>query len=745
MTIESVNEPVAANTRVLHIYRRFHPDFTGDGIYYQALLPILAKLGSEHHILATETPRPTVSEPASRMDDSPEVFYLNAERRESNLISLYSWIFSNRNRYDIMHIHSHVDRYFISYLMARMAGWSVIFSCTLDDSPSHLLQSYKTLYRPLVRLLMRAVDKFVAISPFLRDGITAVLPEKKALLLPQGVKLQKQDVTEARRQFRAEQGIADSTTVLVYAGSICLRKNVGFLIQQMPDLLSKHKDLQLIVVGPTLEEDYASHVYNLVEQLGIEDKVKFAGYRQDMYKFYVIGDVFVFASDSEGFGNVLLEAMSFGLPVVSRLLDGVTDYFIQHGDNGFLFRTAEEYRSQVLELIAKPEKRQLFAQHALALVQSDFSLEAIARRYADLYTELRHAKGHSVQCGVSVRTTASGCSSMNAGPAAVGMRPIAQAVSMRPTLITVIDTESEFDWAAGVAADRGAVTSIASLDLAQEIFDQYGVKPCYVVDYPVASHPESAAKLRAMVARGAEIGAHLQPWTTPPMEEALNQWHSFPGNLDSDLLRRKLMILVETIRKNIGVTPLSYKAGRYGISHSTLKLLEEMGFEADLSVGSGFDYRLQGGPDFSRYATTPYAFGAKRRLLELPTTGGFTGTLRNHGPALWRLTDNPPARAIHLRGVLDRTGTASIVRLSPEGHDIGQLKALTRTLLAEGERVFTLSFHSSSLAPGFTPYVRNKDELKRLLATMQQYIDYFLNQIGGESLTPSEARQKLIG
>ena len=334
---------------------------------------------------------------------------------------------------------------------------------------------------------------------------------------------------------------------------------------------------------------------------------------------------------------------------------------------------------------------------------------------------------------------------MDAGPVAVGMRPIAQAASMQPTLITVIDTESEFDWSAGVIADRGAVTSIASLDLAQEIFDQFGVKPCYVVDYPVASHPESAATLKAMISRGAEIGAHLQPWTTPPMEETLDQWHSFPGNLDGDLLRRKLALLVETIRENIGVTPLSYKAGRYGISHSTLTLLEDLGFEVDLSVGSGFDYRQQGGPDFSRYATTPYMFGARRRLLELPTTGGFIGTLRNHGPALWRLTDNSMARALHLRGVLDRTGAASIIRLSPEGHDISQLKELTRTLLAEGVRVFTLSFHSSSLAPGFTPYVRDKDELKQLLATMQHYIDYFLNQVGGVSLTPTEARQKLIG
>jgi len=109
------------------------------------------------------------------------------------------------------------------------------------------------------------------------------------------------------------------------------------------------------------------------------------GYLEDPSMVYRAADAFVFASREEGFGNVLLEAMAFGLPVVSRRLPGVTDSFVEHGRTGFLFDTSEEYCAAVRDLVRLPAVREEVGAAARRSVVASFDLGAIAARYAALY------------------------------------------------------------------------------------------------------------------------------------------------------------------------------------------------------------------------------------------------------------------------------------------------------------------------------------------------------------------------
>lgn len=326
---------------------------------------------------------------------------------------------------------------------------------------------------------------------------------------------------------------------------------------------------------------------------------------------------------------------------------------------------------------------------------------------------------------------------MAAGPRAVGLRPL-RHVPDRPILSLVVDTESEFVWSKGVTDDKGSVESIAQLSRAQDICDPFGARICYVLDHPVASNPSSVPILRALIARGAEIGAHLQPWTTPPVIEPLGGNLAFPGNLPASLERLKLAELKSVIERNFGITPRVYKAGRYGISENTLSTLEELGFDVDLSVTPGFDYTEEGGPDFSRFAASPYHFGRTRPLLELPTTSGFVGYLAALGQPLWEAAGRPQLRGLHLRGLMDRTGGLSRLRLSPEGYDLGQMIRLTEFLFRRGCRHFSLSFHSSTLLAGFTPYSETPADVDIVLAKIRDYLVYFRDRLGGEFKTPTE-------
>jgi hypothetical protein len=195
----------------------------------------------------------------------------------------------------------------------------------------------------------------------------------------------------------------------------------------------------------------------------------------------------------------------------------------------------------------------------------------------------------------------------------------------RRVMVTV-DTEEEFDWSKPRRRDATSVTAIRSLPAAHAHLRGYGIKPAYLVDYPVASTPDSAEVLRGFADAGeATIGAQLHPWVNPPFDEPIDVVNSFPGNLPRRTEHAKLVQLTDAIAGNIGVRPMAYRAGRYGIGPNTEALLDELGYRIDLSVRPLFNYADEGGPDFDHVRPAPYWTGAERRILEVPLTTAFVG------------------------------------------------------------------------------------------------------------------------
>jgi len=316
----------------------------------------------------------------------------------------------------------------------------------------------------------------------------------------------------------------------------------------------------------------------------------------------------------------------------------------------------------------------------------------------------------------------------------------------RPILLVVVDTEEEFDWGAGFDRGATAVSAMAEIGRFQSVCDTAGVHPCYVIDYPVASQPEGYEQLQEYAAAGrCEIGAHLHPWVNPPFDEAVNARNSYPGNLEPELESAKLEALRDTIAVNFGSAPRTYKAGRYGSGPNTPGILEALGFQIDLSAAPCFDLRADGGPDFRFAPADPTWSGAQQRMLSLPTTGGFTGLLSQRQAArLFFAGDSRLLQAIRWRGWLSRLGIAHQQRLSPEGYTLDDNKRLTRQLLAEGHRVLSFSFHSPSLKPGCTAYATSAQEVNEFLDRIRAYIEFFLEELGGEVLTPTQTRDRLV-
>ena len=306
-------------------------------------------------------------------------------------------------------------------------------------------------------------------------------------------------------------------------------------------------------------------------------------------------------------------------------------------------------------------------------------------------------------------------------------------------LAVIVDTEEEFDWSAPFSRSAVGVTSIPSQTHMQAVFRRHGIVPTYVMDWPVVATPTSMAFMRRLMERGeCEIGAHLHPWVTPPHEETLSGPNSYAGNLPPDLERRKIEALTRLIERNFGRHPRIYKAGRYGIGPATPGILADLGYEIDASVVPYTSFGRDGGPSFHGRPDRPHWIGPGGRLLELPVTTGFAGAAADAGPAVFRRIDGPLGRALHLPGIVSRTGLMERIPLTPEGCDLAALKRLTRALLARGHQVLTLCYHSPSMVPGHTPYVRTEAQLRSFIETCDAYFDFFAREAGGRFATAFE-------
>jgi hypothetical protein len=326
-------------------------------------------------------------------------------------------------------------------------------------------------------------------------------------------------------------------------------------------------------------------------------------------------------------------------------------------------------------------------------------------------------------------------------PTSVQRQLIRLPPGTRPILCVVIHTEEEFDW--GKPHDRNATTveHMRHIGRAQSIFDAFGIVPNYVIDYPIASQPLAIAPLKEFADSGrALIGAHLHPWVSPPHEEAVNAFNSYPGNLPRELEAEKLRRLTEQIELSFGVRPRTYLAGRYGFGPNTGAILEDLGYEVDISPAVPIDFSSDGGPDYSGFTSHPFWFGSRRRLLGLPGSGGYVGALRAGGTPLYRRLTSAMMRRTKVSGLVARLRLLERIRLSPEDYDEAEMRRLTNVLLEDGVRVFVFSFHSPSVMPGGTPYVRSASDLERFLGKCRRYFEHFFGALNGVAMTPLQVK-----
>jgi len=705
--------------RVLHVLKYYRPAFTGEGVFLERSSAVMDEIAPSvaHDLLVTHTPRP--EEPQAACSTLRRVIHLSERDMPAwqRHLRMAWWFATHLHRYDTVHVRTHADWYFVSYLLARLAGCRLVLSATLDDSLPVLIGQYRPSLRFVARRGFGLFHAFIGISPKLYGESSGLAGAARCHLIPCGVTIPVGAVSA-----RPALGIAPSDLVLLFVGGLCRRKDPLFLVQAMPRILEQYPNARLVLVGPELE---AEEVAAIRQAAGPGGHVILAGEQRDPHPFFAAADMLVFGSHLEGFGTVVPEAMAHGLPVVVRRLTGVNDDFVRQGETGFLFDDADEYVSAVLRLAGSSALRSRLGKAGQRLARAEFGMHRAATRYLGVYG----AASALDQNSEIASETGLGCDASIINPAF--HTPMDTKPGARPMLLTMVDAEEAFDWSRPF--DRGAVdvTAMAAQHRAHRVFERHGVVPLYLADYPVVTQDAGRAPLREWLADGrCDVGAHMHPWVTPPYDEALGEHNSFAGNLPAALELAKARRLTDAVGDAFGQPPRIWRSGRFGAGPRTADILKSLGYLADSSVLPLWPATGIAGP--AAPSSRPFWLDRGRRLLEIPVSAALVGrladgSLRHVAPHIFA----PGAVRLRLAGALARLGLLERIRLTPEGMTIAEGKRLTRHMLAHGHRTFVLTYHSPSLVPGNTPYVRDAAALERFLAWLDEFYSFFREEAGG--------------
>ena len=290
---------------------------------------------------------------------------------------------------DVVHAHCLSPFVLGALLAARLARRPVLIK--ICSTGEHGDISRIRGFGPATSLwpLYRLADLFIApthavarelLSEGCRPGQVAVVPN---LLQDQAAP----ETAEGKRRLRQKLGLPEKTT-LVYVGRLHQGKGVWDILSAWPVIRERY-DAQLVLVGDGPERQGISQWRR---ESDIADSVTLAGYQADPDPYYRAADIFVFPSQSESFGNAIVEAMSHGLAVATTPVGVVEDWQEDAPVLRLDTSHAASFSALVGELIEDEKRRSHLGCAAAEFIQGHYGVSAICNDYLDHYHRLINAR-----------------------------------------------------------------------------------------------------------------------------------------------------------------------------------------------------------------------------------------------------------------------------------------------------------------------------------------------------------------
>jgi len=388
---------VVARVLFLSIFNPFGPNDSGIGHHIRNLSEELTKLGCEIHIVLP-----------SKKNDITDVNKVIVHSFKSPLFnsvggdlafSLFSTAFVNHicDEYKIDVVHGQSPSSFGYALMGKTKKPFVVTlhgasfgeirsynSVSLSDLNLGLLKDAMVI-QPMEAFLTnieyKKADKVIAVSKYLADEAKNFyrIKSERIVSIHNGVNL---------LPFSNSVEYGNSSHVILCVCRLVWRKGVMYLIYAMQQILKEYADAQLIIVGTG---EQLTSLKNKVTVLGIENSVHFLGYvsRQQLFSLYAQADVYIQPSLYEPLGIAILEAMSFGKPVIASRVGGIPE-MVTNGVEGLLVEPGNirQLSESVKKIFSDTSLKKRCGTSARMKVKTDFSWLNIAKKTLAVYEDL---------------------------------------------------------------------------------------------------------------------------------------------------------------------------------------------------------------------------------------------------------------------------------------------------------------------------------------------------------------------
>lgn len=307
-----------------------------------------------------------------------------------------------------------------------------------------------------------------------------------------------------------------------------------------------------------------------------------------------------------------------------------------------------------------------------------------------------------------------------------------------------IDTEEEWLWDGPFPEQNFSVENIKQLSKFQDFCENVGLHTCYFVDYPAAEEIANIPKLLSQLkSDSCEIGAHIHPWTNPPLFDKPNDFNSHVVNLPIEQVRQKLDTLLTLFKDRLDCVPKSFRSGRWGLTSDILKMLLDNNFNIDSSVYPFYrnDYFHFDGapvqpywPDYEQVLST----SQQREIIEMPVTVGFNRTPFSRAAKIHDYCQRPFMQIIRSTAFLRYSHILRKTYFSPEVATSKDMIALAEASLRNGNDCLHMYFHSSSLVDHATGFFNEDNAFDVICERIKTVVDHLNEKYDVIFMTPSE-------
>ena len=289
------------------------------------------------------------------------------------------------DRPDLVHIHSSFGPSFYRKIpfiyMASWAGKPIINHIHGADFDGFYINASKKK-KDCIKRVYNKCSKLIALSEEWRDRLRRIVPEEKIEIIENYSILHEDALQEKLHRVCNNQ--------VLFLGELGRRKGCYDIPAVMKLVAKEIPDVKFILCGSGKGEDEAA-IKALVKEMKVEANVSFPGWVRDEVKDKVLrkADVFFLPSYNEGMPMSVLDAMGYGLPIVSTNVGGIPK-IVRSGENGYCCNPGDEmgFSSAIVQLLQNEEKRKKMGEQSFEIVRRSYSLQTHLVRLSKLYDNI---------------------------------------------------------------------------------------------------------------------------------------------------------------------------------------------------------------------------------------------------------------------------------------------------------------------------------------------------------------------